>query len=108
MSDIQGVFAAIRMSVAAKNRFYAAQGRALVADRLAQHASDVLIATNNTTVAAHHNGEAPRSWSEFALLQQNLREATCNGHRLIASQADATVTMLAVAAGDMDEAELAT
>lgn len=30
-----------------------------------------------------------------------------NGRRLVASQADATVTMLAVAAGDIDEAALA-
>ena len=30
-----------------------------------------------------------------------------NGHRLIASQADATVTMLSVAAGEIDEAEFA-
>jgi death-on-curing protein len=30
-----------------------------------------------------------------------------NGHRLVASQADATLTMLAVAAGQMDEEKLA-
>ena len=30
-----------------------------------------------------------------------------NGHRLTATQADATVTMLAVAAGEIDEAKLA-
>jgi death-on-curing protein len=32
---------------------------------------------------------------------------TLNGRRLIASQADATLTMLAVAAGQMDEATFA-
>lgn len=31
-----------------------------------------------------------------------------NGHRLVASQADATITMLSVAAGDISEAEFAT
>jgi death-on-curing protein len=30
-----------------------------------------------------------------------------NGHRLVASQADATVTMLRLAAGDLDEAAFA-
>jgi death on curing protein len=30
-----------------------------------------------------------------------------NGHRLVATQANATLTMLAVAAGDMDEAQFA-
>jgi death on curing protein len=30
-----------------------------------------------------------------------------NGHRLVASQADATITMLSVAAGDISEAEFA-
>jgi death-on-curing protein len=30
-----------------------------------------------------------------------------NGHRLVATQADATLTMLAVAAGDLDEGALA-
>jgi death on curing protein len=30
-----------------------------------------------------------------------------NGHRLVASQADATITMLSVAAGDIGEAEFA-